>query len=206
MAKPGPPRLAAVLLAAGASRRFGPENKLLALVNGVPLLAVVARAIADGGISDIVVVTGAEHDAYLEVLAGLPVRPVRNPEWESGMGGSVAAGVRALAAETDAAFIVPGDLARVTGDVFRRLAQALADERGARVIVPVTGGGAQRNPVLWPSTYFPELAALRGPEGAKSLLASLGARRRDVAFMDETVFLDIDTGRDLARLVPGASV
>jgi molybdenum cofactor cytidylyltransferase len=122
------------------------------------------------------------------------------------MGGSVAAGVRALAAETNAAFIVPGDLARLTGDVFRQLAQALADERGARVIVPVTGGGAQRNPVLWPSTYFPELAALRGPEGAKSLLASLGARRRDVAFMDETVFLDIDTGGDLARLVPGASV
>lgn len=200
------PRLGAVLLAGGASRRFGPANKLLVDVGGVPLLARVAQAIVAGGVGEIVVVTGAEHDAYGRALAGLPVRLVHNPDWNLGMGGSVATGVRVLAADVAGAFIVAGDMARLTGDVFGKLAGAFVDEGRTRVIVPVTAAGAQRNPVLWPRGFFPALAALGGPDGGKALLVSLGSSRRDVVFEDESVFADIDTGGDLARLVPGASV
>jgi molybdenum cofactor cytidylyltransferase len=197
-------RLAAVLLAGGASRRFGAENKLLAEIDGAPIVVMVAREILAGGVDEMVVVTGAAHEAYVTALAGLPVRFVQNTAWDEGIGGSIATGVRALSDEAEGVFIVPGDLPNLTADVFRRLALAFAEASGARVVVPVTAAGAQRNPVLWPRGLFPRLQALSGPRGGKSLLDTLGDQRVDVAFDDESVFADIDTPDDYERLITGA--
>lgn len=196
--------LAAVLLAGGASRRFGTDNKLLAEVDGTPIVAKVAREIVAGGAGELIVVTGAEHDAYVSALSGLPVRFVVNALWDEGIGGSIAAGVRALSDTPQGVFIVPGDLPNLTAGVFRGLAAAFANTAGAHVVVPVTAQGAQRNPVLWPRRLFPELAALSGATGGKSLLDTLGPERLDVAFDDESLFADIDTPSDYERLIAGA--
>lgn len=196
--------LAAVLLAGGASRRFGADNKLLAAVDGAPMVARVAREIVASGIGELIVVTGAEHDAYVTALAGTPARFVQNTRWDEGIGSSIAAGAGALSDAAQAAFVVPGDLPNLNADVFSRLAAAFADADGARVVVPVTAAGAQRNPVLWPRRLFPRLAALSGPRGGKSLLDTLGDERVDVAFDDESLFADIDTPDDYARFIAGA--
>lgn len=203
MATSVPLPLGAVLLAGGASRRFGADNKLLAELDGVPIVAKVAHAILDGVGGEVVVVTGAEHDAYVAALSRLPLRFVVNPSWDEGIGGSVATGVRALSETPYGAFIVPGDLPNLTTDVFRRLGEAFRESGGARVVVPVTARGAQRNPVLWPRRLFPKLALLTGPKGGKSLLDTLDGERLDVAFGDESLFADIDTPDDLARLGGG---
>lgn len=197
--------LAAVLLAGGASRRFGADNKLLAAVDGAPMVARVAREILAGGVGELVVVTGAERAAYLEALAGIPARFIQNDRWDEGIGGSIAAGVGAISNAPQGAFVVPGDLPHLTADVFRQLARAFAEAGGEQVVVPVTASGEQRNPVLWPRRLFPELAALSGPRGGKSLLDSLGDGRLDVAFADECVFTDIDTADDYARLIAALS-
>src|SRR5690606_14894479 len=97
----------AVLLAAGASRRFGDANKLLANVGGKPLIRLVAGAIVESGAADIVVVTGHDHEAVEAALSALPLRFVHNEDWPTGMGRSIARGVRALRPETPAAFVVP---------------------------------------------------------------------------------------------------
>lgn len=194
-------RLGAVLLAGGASRRFGADNKLLARVGAAPLIAKVARAVIGGGADPAVVVTGAEEDAYTDALSGLPVRFVHNARWADGMGGSIAAGIRALEDACDGAFIVPGDMPNLTSDVLVRLAGAFRAQGGARVVVPVTSAGAQRNPVLWPRRHFSQLAALSGPGGGKSLLDTLGDGRLDVVFDDESLFADIDTADDYARFI-----
>lgn len=196
--------LATVLLAGGASRRFGADNKLLADADGVPIVVRVAREILAGGVGEVVAVTGAEHDAYVSELGALPVRLVRNAAWREGIGGSIAAGVRALSDVPQGVFVVPGDLPNLTRDVFRLLGSAFAEAAGASVVVPVTAEGEQRNPVLWPRRLFPRLAALAGPEGGKSLLDTLGEARVDVAFGDESLFADIDTPEDYARLIAGA--
>lgn len=196
--------LAAVLLAGGASRRFGADNKLLAEVDGVPIVARTAREILAAGVGELVVVTGAEHTGYVAALAGLPVRFVPNAAWDEGIGSSIAAGVRSLSEVPQGAFIVPGDLPNLTAAVFRTLGVAFAEADGACVVVPVTAAGAQRNPVLWPRALFAKLAALTGPKGGKSLLDTLGDRRVDVAFGDESLFADIDTPEDYARLIAGA--
>lgn len=196
--------LAAVLLAGGASRRFGAANKLLAAVDGTPIVARVAREILAGSVGELVVVTGAAHDTYVTALAGLPVRFAQNADWDAGIGGSIATGVRALSGTAEGAFIVPGDLANLKADVFRKLAAAFSEASAERVVVPVTAAGAQRNPVLWPRRLFPRLQALSGPQGGKSLLDTLGDERVDVAFDDESVFADIDTLEDYERLITGA--
>lgn len=201
MADTGQLPLGAVLLAGGASRRFGPENKLLAQVDGLPIVAKVAREILAGGVGELIVVTGAEHAAYVAALSGLSVRFVSNAAWEEGIGGSIAAGVRMLSEAPHGAFIVPGDLPNLTADAFRRLGAAFSEAGGGRVVVPVTAHGEQRNPVLWPRGFFPKLAALSGARGGKPLLDTLCDERVDVAFGDESLFADIDTPSDYARLI-----
>jgi molybdenum cofactor cytidylyltransferase len=203
MTTAAPFSLASVLLAGGASRRFGLKNKLLADAGGRAMVAKVAREILDGGVSELVVVTGAEHDAYVTALFGLPARFVANPKWDDGIGGSIAAGVSALPPSHAGVFIVPGDLPNLTADVFLRLGAAFAEDARHPIVVPVTAEGEQRNPVLWPRRHFPELDALSGPRGGKSLLDTLREERLDVAFDDESLFADIDTPDDYARLIAG---
>lgn len=196
--------LAAVLLAGGASRRFGSDNKLLAAVGGVPMARRVAGEILAAGIEELVVVTGAEREAYADVLADVPAHFIHASDWNDGIGNSIATGVRALSRGPAGVFIVPGDLPNLGADLLRTLIVAFADAGGNRVIVPVTAQGEQRNPVLWPRSYFPKLAALSGPHGGKSLLDTLDDQRVDVTFGDESLFADIDTQDDYARFVAGA--
>jgi molybdenum cofactor cytidylyltransferase len=197
-------RVGAVLLAGGASRRFGADNKLLASVDGQPMIARVAREIVGAGVDDIVVVTGAEHQGYVTALSGLPVRIISNANWNDGIGGSIAAGARALATDLDGAFVVPGDLHNLSAAVFRRLIEKFSEHSASSVIVPVTADSEQRNPVLWPNSLFPHLAQLTGAKGGKSLLDTLAEGRVDVAFDDERLFADIDTTDDYARFISGA--
>jgi len=191
--------VAAVLLAAGASARFGPGNKLVASVGGSPLVRRVAEALAGAGVSEIVVVTGADAAPIEGALDGIAVRFVQNANWQDGMGTSIAAGVAALGEAPDGAFIVPGDMPLLTPVLLRSLIADFERLGGAPIVYPATPDGDQRNPVLWPRRLFPRLRALSGPEGAKALLRSLPAESVAVAG-DPAVFADIDTPEDLRQV------
>lgn len=191
--------IGAILLAAGASRRFGDDNKLLASVGGRALVRRVAEAVVESGAGDVVVVTGHERDAVEAALADLTVRFVHNEDWAAGMGRSIARGIRALRPDTSAAFVVPGDMPFLTSTLLQALAGRYADTDDAPIVVPVTGKGAQRNPVLWPRRHFEALAALDGPQGGKPLLESHWDEALRVAVSDESVFADIDTKADLSE-------
>jgi molybdenum cofactor cytidylyltransferase len=188
----------AVLLAAGASTRFGTANKLVAEIDGRPLVRAVADAVLGAGVAEVVVVTGADAALIERALEGLPVRFVHNAHWQDGMGSSIAAGVAALCDTADAAFIVPGDMPLLTVGLLRSLITAFERHSGGPIVYPATPDGAQRNQVLWPSRLFPELRALSGPAGAKALLRPLLAESVAVA-CDPAIFVDIDTPADLLR-------
>src|ERR1700730_7214502 len=181
--------VAAVLLAAGASTRFGTENKLVAEINGRPLVRATADAVLGAGIAEVVVVTGPEPGLVERALDGLSIRFMHNAGWQDGMGPSIAAGVAALRDTVDAAFIVPGDMPLLTVGLLRSLIAAFERQSGAPIVYPTTPDGAQRNPVLWPSRLFPELRALSGPAGAKALLRPLLAESVAVA-CDAAIFVD----------------
>jgi molybdenum cofactor cytidylyltransferase len=189
-------KLASVILAAGASSRFGPANKLTACIEGRPLVRRVVEAV-EGTSAEIVVVTGDDRPLIETALAGLIVRFVTNPNCRSGLGSSVAAGIAALAADADGAFIVPGDMPFLSAGLLRSLASTFARAEARAIVYPATLNGAQRNPVLWPRRLFSDLKALSGPSGAKRLLQDFKDDAVAVAFADEWAFTDVDTPADL---------
>lgn len=195
-------RVGAVLLAAGESIRFGSQSKLLAEIDGEPLVRRVARIVIASGANNIVAVTGRDGKAVEQALDGLAVRCIVNADWAKGMGGSVAAGIRALSARSiDGAFIVPADMALLVPEFFRRLGRAFEDTDNQAIIVPVTLEGEQRNPVLWPRRYFSELSQLSGTQGAKRLLEVASREAVQIRVDDPAVFTDIDTQDDLKTVL-----
>lgn len=190
-------RLAAVVLAAGASNRFGAENKLLAPIGGTPLVRRVIAEILAGQIADVIVVTGCDRAAIERALADLPTTMAHNADWQAGLGSSIATGVRALASDTDAAFIVPADLPFLKSDLLKTLVCEFEQRQSRSIIYPATQAGEQRNPVLWPRRYFPKLCALTGHEGAKRLLRQCESETRAVIVANDAALRDVDTPADL---------
>lgn len=198
---PAEARIAGVVLGAGGSRRFGEPNKLIACLDGRPLIVRVVDALAAAGIAPLVVVTGWDHEGVARSLSNPDVRLVHNRDWEAGMGGSIGAGIGALDREIEGALIVPGDMPLLTAQLIEALAKAFNAAERARVVYPVTRAGEQRNPVLWPRRFFAALQALPPDAGAKALLQTLPACDRvAMPLEDEGPLRDIDTPEELAAL------
>ena len=194
--------IGAVVLAAGLSKRFGADSKLMADLGGEPLVRYAVRAVAESGLADAVVVTGREAEACKEALQGLPVRFIHNGQWEDGMGSSIARGVAALDGDLAGAFIVPSDMPFLTPDLLQSLIAAFRESGERLATFPTSPSGEQRAPVLWPRHLLPGLRSLSGSEGGKALLKGLGPLTRGVTITDASVLVDIDTAEDLeaARL------
>lgn len=187
------PRIAAVLLAAGSSRRMGGVNKLAALVGGKPLARHAAEAALSGKAHPLVVVTGHAPQVVEEALAGLPVRFVHNEQHAMGMSGSVRAGVASLPEDVEGAIVLLGDMPGVTGETIRGLIAAF---RPGRIVVPFHAG-QRGNPVLWPRELFPALMNVSGDKGGRAIID--GNRDLVVAVeMGREVVTDLDTPEALA--------
>ena len=193
------PMVVAIVLAAGASSRFGPTNKLLAEVGGKPMIVRVVEAIAASPVGEIIIVTGRDRDQIEDVLRQSPIRFAHNDAWQNGMASSIRTGVAALAATTEAAFIVPGDMPFLTAHVVVTLLNEFEQTGRHSIVFPTTLTGEQRNPVLWPARFFGVLADLEGDRGAKHLLQKHSGAALAVPFSDEQVFADVDTVGELEQ-------
>jgi len=162
-------RCAAVVLAAGLSRRMGERNKLLMRYRGEPLAVHCLRTLDAAGVSDCVVVLGHQAGTVREALAGFGVRFVLNPDYEQGMAGSIGAGIGALGASVDGALICLADMPALRAATIERLIAAFDEAGGDHPCVPLHAR-RRGNPVLWPRRAFTALAALEGDRGAKRLL------------------------------------
>lgn len=172
------------------------RQKLLLDLHGKPVVRWSVEAIL-ALVDEVFVVTGHEGDAVRAVLDGLPLRFVENPRPDEGQGSSIAVGARALQPATRAALVVLGDQPHVPADVVRALLQAMA-RSGKSIVAPVYRG-TQGTPVLFGAGVFPELAALGGDGGAKSVVQSHPERVERVA-IDLPMPADVDTPEDYARL------
>lgn len=196
--------IAAVVLAAGASRRFGAANKLLACIEGRTLIERVVDAVERGGIGDIVVVTGWDRAAVEGALHGRRLRFAHCDRWEDGMGASIGAGIAAVDARASAAFVVPGDMPLLTGQIVAQLIDAFESAGRERIVFPMTKAGEQRNPVLWPRRHFGALLALPSARGGKALLQLIASEclpvaAPDVALSDIDTSAELEAARKLAR-------
>jgi molybdenum cofactor cytidylyltransferase len=190
------PRIACIVLAAGRSKRMGAANKLLADIAGTPMVRRVTQAALASTARPVLVVTGHQANEVSAALAGLDVTLVANPDYATGLASSLKAGIRALPAGCEGAFILLGDMPRIESKQLDTLIAAFAD---GSIVVPVHQG-KQGNPVLWPARYFPQLLQLDGDAGAKRLLSAHADQVLEIDLATDAIFLDVDTPAALAEL------
>jgi molybdenum cofactor cytidylyltransferase len=184
-----------VLLAAGGARRFH-SQKLVALFRGVPIVRHSASALA-GAVDALIAVVGSDADAVANALEGSGARIVKNAEWELGLATSIAAGIRALPSECDAAVIAVGDQPELDPFVVRAVVSRWRET--GTPIVSASYRGVRAHPVLFARAVFPELLALHGDAGARLLIERTPERVTYVQ-VDAPVPADVDTSGELEAL------
>ncbi|HTV46411.1 MAG TPA: molybdopterin-binding/glycosyltransferase family 2 protein [Stellaceae bacterium] len=190
--RPPGPRIGALLLAAGRSSRMGGPNKLLAEIEGVPMVTRVAQRLLASRARPIVAVLGNRGDEIDAALGRLPVERVRNPDFADGLSTSLKRGLAALPEDLDGALVCLGDMPLVTGRHLDRLIAAFNPLEGRAIIVP-TRRGKRGNPVLWASRFFAEMAQLAGDVGARHLIGEHAEQVAEIEMDDDAVLVDIDT-------------
>jgi molybdenum cofactor cytidylyltransferase len=199
------PRIGALLLAAGQSRRMGGPNKLLAEIpgsspgTGVPMVARVAQRLLASRARPIVAVLGNRADEVDTALGRLPVERVRNPDFADGLSTSLRRGLAALPDELDGAVVCLGDMPLISGRHLDRLIAAFNPLEGRAIVVP-TRHGKRGNPVLWARRFFPEMARISGDVGARHLIGEHAELVAEVEMDDDAILVDIDTPEALEAL------
>ncbi len=185
-------KVAAIVLAAGQSRRAGERNKLLIMIDDAPMIEHVIRSAVGSSAHQVIVVTGHEAGSMQKVLANYRAQIVFNPDYLSGMASTLRVGIEAVGREMDGALIMLGDMPLIsTAQVDQLIAEF--DPATERDIVVPYKNGQRGNPVLWSTRYFPALKALSGDTGGRGLMSENIAKVLDVPVTDDAVFTDFDT-------------
>ena len=202
---PAEAKVAGIILAAGASRRMGSVNKLLASIAGKPLVRHAVESFVATSLSPIIVVVGYESDKVAAALEGLPVQLVFNPDHATGQGSSVGVGVEALDNNVTDAMIGLGDMPLLPSTSLDFLIHKHIGHEGhvRNITIPVFEG-QRGNPVLWGKTFFPELITLAGDRGGRQLLNDHRAAQHLIACDHSSVLRDVDTVDALAAIVSEA--
>ncbi len=180
---------AAIVLAAGEGRRFG-RNKMLAEIEGAPLVTRALAAACASPVKQVIAVVGAEADRVSAVIreAAPSVTIVMAGDYAEGMAASLRAGLGAVAEDVDAVAIFLGDMPDVPHGLAGQLFAALGESPAA---APVHDG-RRGHPAVFARSLFPRLMALSGDTGARDLFRDLGEGWGRVPCDDPGIFRDID--------------
>lgn len=184
--------IAAVILAAGQSRRMGKANKLLEPVNGKPMMLHAVDAAMDAGADPVIVVTGHEPERIETAVRDRAVAIVHNPDYANGLSTSLRAALGTLGDDVEGVVVCLGDMPGVTTGHIERLIAGFDPENGRSIIVP-TVNGKRGNPVLWHRRYFDQMAHISGDVGARHLIGENEDALFEIPMDDDAVLQDLDT-------------
>jgi molybdenum cofactor cytidylyltransferase len=190
-------RVAAVILAAGGSARFGSPKQLARWRGKTFIEQAVDTALASSA-RPVVVVLGAEVERCRAALADRPVEVVVNDTWMQGQSTSMQAGLAALPANIGGAVFFLVDLPGVAADLIDRLLQ-----RHRETLAPLVWpefAGRRGNPILFDRSLFSELRQVRGDTGGKPVLLRYQDRAERVVVSDKSILQDFDRAESLAAL------
>jgi molybdenum cofactor cytidylyltransferase len=198
-------RVGAVVLAAGQSARFraagGSEaTKLVAELDGKPIVRIVVETALASGAGPVVVVVGHARSSVEAALAGLNIGIAFNPAFASGLAASLKVGLSALPLDVVGAVVLLGDMPWVQARLIDALIDSFLSQEGAVAAAPSLRG-RRGNPVLLGRGLFDAAMGLTGDEGARRLIGALGAAELvEIATADLGATFDIDTPGDLATV------
>jgi molybdenum cofactor cytidylyltransferase len=187
--------LHAIVLAAGASTRFGSAKQLVRIAGRPLLQTAVTRAVEVAGTA-VTVVLGAHAAELTPLLTHSQSSVIINREWREGIASSIRAGVARLPPSCTAVLLTLVDQAAVTSEDLKRLVGAW--RRQPDYIVAARYGTTTGVPAIFPRSSFSDLQSLRGDVGARHLLQRNPDRVVRVPMGRAAI--DIDTPEDLLKL------
>ena len=191
-----PLRAIAIVTAAGSAERFG-GRKLLAVIDGEPLLDHTIRSLLDGGASEVIVVVGTDSRTELErdvnAMNDARVRPVENRDPARGMFSSIQEGVRT--ASGDVLLVLPGDMPFVKAETVGRV---IAEWTKTRGIVSPRHNGKRGHPVALPLAFRDEILATSPSSNLHEVIKKHAGERTDLDVDDPGINRDVDRPEDLA--------
>lgn len=198
-----PPNLAAILVAAGPSSRLG-QLKQLVCYEGEALVRRAAKLLLDTVTGPVVVVCGSQAKLVSGQIADLPVKVVTNPDWELGMGGSIAFGARFIPQFTDGIMVSVCDQWLLHREDLGRLREAWRASRSQIHASCWKEGEAHVSgpPVIFPGRLQGELKGLEKTRGARQII---DRHIQIVEFVEmDSASRDLDRPEDL-KLMQGES-
>jgi len=190
--------LAAIILAAGESRRMGRPKALLAC-QGTTFLGHLLRVTAHPAISVRRVVLGAAADEIRRATGVAPEAVVMNPEWQKGQLSSLQAGLHSLPeGGTDGVLVCPVDQPLISALLVDRLIKAFRAQK--RDIVMPTWQGHRGHPVIFSSKLYPELFAAPVDVGARAVVWAHQAELFELPTEEEGVVMNLNDPETLARI------
>jgi molybdenum cofactor cytidylyltransferase len=195
-------QVAAIILAAGEAKRFrrSPnETKLVAELEGKPIVRHVAEAALASRAYPVLLVTGHAHEQVSSSLDGLMLERIHNRDPGAGLSASLKLAVRALPSTARGAVILLGDMPRIPPSLIDRLIDAFDAAPVEPVAVVPLRGGRRGNPALIGRSLFAAVRMLEGDKGARDLIAAARENILELTAGDLATEIDIDTREDLRR-------
>jgi molybdenum cofactor cytidylyltransferase len=189
---------AAVILAAGAAKRFG-GSKLIMEYEGIPLVRRSALTALSAGCDPVVIVVRPKDKILVNAVQDLPIKIVINPEWESGQSSSLRMGLEQVPSGCGSVIFLLADQPFITADLIIKLEERHR-ERLSDIIAPQVDG-KRGNPVLFDRRLFSELKELSGDTGGRVLFSKY--KIDWVPWNDSSILVDIDTPEDYQKLIHG---
>lgn len=187
--------LSILIPAAGASTRLGQAKQVIQFKGSTLLQRAVDCANAVDAI-ELIVVTGAHQEIITNSVTDASVQWLYNPDWQQGMGTSIAAGVSALDSASDGVLIFLCDQWALKADDLQLMVDSWHSDPGR--IVTAISGGQTMPPVIFPSRWYQQLKQLSGEQGARYIIRQHPSMLTTVE-MDNASF-DLDTREQLRAL------
>lgn len=192
--------ISAIILAAGQSRRMG-QPKMLLPWGKLTVIEHVITTFLEGGIKDILVVTGGTQELVEKVVEPYPVQKIYNSNYEAGeMLSSLQLGLRTLPNRVQASLIGLGDQPQVQARTVRLVCEAYRESQ-SRLVVP-SFQMRRGHPWLVATPLWKEILELKPPESPRNFLNRHAADIHYVEVETSSILADLDTPEDYQKTHP----